>query len=81
MDKYELDETNFQIALHEGLVADQEKVIAKFKSMLKTAPLDEVAGIRSAISNQKVTLNTFRCDLAKWKKAKADDVFPDHGLG
>jgi hypothetical protein len=81
MNKYELEETDFQIAFHEGHVVDQENIIAYYESKLKTAPADELDGIRSAISYHEGLLDTFQRDLDKWKKAKVDDVFPSHGLG
>jgi hypothetical protein len=81
MNKYELEETDRQIAHHEGLVADCENTIAKYESKLKTAPADEVDGIQSFLRIQKDMLNDFQRDLDKWKIAKADDIFPDHGLG
>ena len=81
MNKYELEETDRQIAFHEGHVVDQENLIAHYKLKLETAPADEVDGIRSAISYHEGLLDAFQRDLDKWKEAKADDVFPDHGLG
>lgn len=81
MNKYELEETDRQIAHHEGLVADCENTIAKYESKLKTAPADEVDGIQSFLRIQKDMLNDFQRDLDKWKIAKADDVFPSHRLG
>lgn len=81
MDEDKLKEIDFQIALHEDLVAGCESTIARFKSKLKTAPADEVGGIQSFLRIREDMLDTFQRDLDKWKKAKADGVFPDPELG
>lgn len=81
MDKYELEETNRQIAFYEGHVVDQKNLISYYELKLETAPADEVDGIRTAISYHEGLLDGFQRDLDKWKIAKADDVFPSHELG
>lgn len=76
MNKYELEETDRKIALHENLVKEQEEIISKYEDRLKVAPEDEHFGIKSAISNHKSMLQSFKYDLEEWRDAKENGVFP-----
>ncbi|MCE3592697.1 hypothetical protein LXO72_10045 [Streptococcus sp. XMC] len=76
MDKYELHETDRKIALHENLVKEQEEIISKYEERLKVASKDEHFGIKSAISNHKAMLQSFKFDLEMWRDAKKDGIFP-----
>lgn len=76
MNKYELEETDRKIGLHEDLVKEQEEIISKYEDRLKVVSKDEKRGIESAISYHNSLLESFKFDLKMWRDAKKDGIFP-----
>ena len=75
LEKHELDYTLQKINHLEGLVEEQEQLIAFYEAKKESLPNDEVQGYESAISNHLSMLQSFKSELAEYQQSLKADKF------